>query len=75
MYFSSTIHRMSLFNITMLILFLLVALITVPIQGESITSISSGTGFGTCTGYCYKTMTVNPSSITTLERSSTDRTT
>jgi hypothetical protein len=59
----------------MLTLLLLVALITVTVQGESITSIISGTGFGSCTGYCYQTMTINPTTIVTLKTSKTDQTT
>jgi hypothetical protein len=58
----------------MLKLFLLVAIVAVTINGESVISITTGTGFNSCTGYCYNSVQINASTIVVLKTSKTNPT-
>ncbi|CAF4672988.1 unnamed protein product, partial [Rotaria magnacalcarata] len=50
----------------MLTLLLIVSALTiVTIQGQSITSFETGTGFSSCVGYCYKSVHINASMVIT----------
>lgn len=53
-------------------IFLLFTLITVTIRGEEITSIATGTGFSSCTGYCYNSIRITGTTLVTLKTSKTN---
>ncbi|CAF1558953.1 unnamed protein product [Rotaria magnacalcarata] len=59
----------------MLTLLLIVSALTiVTIQGQSITSFETGTGFSSCVGYCYKSVHINASMVITGKSSKTNHT-
>lgn len=53
-------------------LFLLLVLIITAVHGEQITAIAGGTGFSACTGYCYNSIYINATKITTSRSSRTN---
>ena len=67
--FSSIISCSALTSTTMMRLFLLLSLMVFAVKGEQITAIATGTGFSSCTGYCYTSVYINASKITTSQTS------
>lgn len=52
--------------------FLLFVFIIAAVHGEQIITIAGGTGFSTCTGYCYNSISINATKIITTSSSRTD---
>lgn len=55
----------------MLKILFFVAFLISTVQNEQITSIASGTGFRSCTGYCYNSIQITGSNLVTLKTSKT----